>query len=386
MHDDIPLTVGRVTRVLKERILPGRARRVGAAHGRVARAAGRAGPAGRGARARLHAVCRGHPVGRRLGHDVVPPHRPRAGALGRTTRGGGRRPRLRPRHDRLPVRGPRLPRRRHAREVAQPAQPVGARRRRGRGRARPSSSTSRPPSNPILVDDQPLRADAARATSSRARRRASTRRGRLDLAVFERDVFELALDVEVLLELQAELPAGPRRMRVLQALDDALDRLDLQHVAATAADARAALVDVLAQPAEASAHAISAIGHAHIDSAWLWPVRETIRKVARTTSSMTTLIDETDDFVYGMSSAQQYAWIKEHRPEVWRACPGRRGGRALRAARRHVGRERHRHAVGRVARAPVPPRPALLRDRARHPLPRASGCPTASATRPPCRS
>jgi alpha-mannosidase len=88
-------------------------------------------------------------------------------------------------------------------------------------------------------------------------------------------------------------------------------------VASTAGDARAALVDVLARPAEASAHEISAVGHAHIDSAWLWPVRETIRKVARTTASMTTLIDETDDFVYGMSSAQQYAWIKEHRPEVW---------------------------------------------------------------------
>ncbi|KRF38329.1 glycoside hydrolase family 38 C-terminal domain-containing protein [Terrabacter sp. Soil810] len=171
-------------------------------------------------------------------------------------------------------------------------------------------------SNPILVAGNPFvpTREGDIVTSSSTRLYTT---GRLDLAVFERDVFELALDVEVLLGLQAELPAGPRRMRVLQALDDAMDRLDLQHVAATAADARAALVDVLAQPAEASAHAISAIGHAHIDSAWLWPVRETIRKVARTTSSMTTLIDETDDFVYGMSSAQQYAWIKEHRPEVW---------------------------------------------------------------------
>ena len=30
---------------------------------------------------------------------------------------------------------------------------------------------------------------------------------------------------------------------------------------------------------------ISAIGHAHIDSAWLWPVRETRRKVARTVAN-----------------------------------------------------------------------------------------------------
>jgi alpha-mannosidase len=171
-------------------------------------------------------------------------------------------------------------------------------------------------SNPILVAGNPFvptrQGDIVTSSSTRL-----YTTGRLDLAVFERDVFELALDVEVLLGLQAELPPGPRRMQVLQALDDAMDRLDLQHVAATAAAARAALVDVLARPAEASAHEISAVGHAHIDSAWLWPVRETIRKVARTTASMTALIDETDDFVYGMSSAQQYAWVKEHRPEVW---------------------------------------------------------------------
>ncbi|MCL2516586.1 MAG: glycosyl hydrolase-related protein, partial [Microbacteriaceae bacterium] len=50
---------------------------------------------------------------------------------------------------------------------------------------------------------------------------------------------------------------------------------------------------------------------------WLWPLRETIRKVARTTSSMTTLIDEQPEFSYGMSSAQQYKWVKQHRPEVY---------------------------------------------------------------------
>lgn len=140
----------------------------------------------------------------------------------------------------------------------------------------------------------------------------------MDLAVFEPEVFELSLDLEVLLELQAELPeTSPRRMRILQALDDALDVLDLQRIVETAGDARAQLADVLAAPADASAHRIAAIGHAHIDSAWLWPLRETVRKVARTTSSMTTLLEEQPQFRYGMSSAQQYAWMKEHRPEVY---------------------------------------------------------------------
>jgi alpha-mannosidase len=171
--------------------------------------------------------------------------------------------------------------------------------------------------NPVLLDHHPFlptRQGDIRTSSPEPLYRTR----RIDLAVFEPEVFELSLDLEVLFELQAELPASsPRRMRILQALDDALDVLDLQHIAETASDARAKLADVLAAPAEASAHRISAVGHAHIDSAWLWPVRETIRKVARTTSSMTTLLDEQPEFQYGMSSAQQYAWLKEHRPEVY---------------------------------------------------------------------
>ncbi|WP_345218387.1 alpha-mannosidase [Georgenia halophila] len=170
--------------------------------------------------------------------------------------------------------------------------------------------------NPVILDAHPfLPTEQGDIQTSSARKLYETRR--LDLAVLEREVHDLALDVQVLLELQAELPAGPRRMRILQALDDALDVLDLQRIPETAADARAQLADVLASPAEPSAHVISAVGHAHIDSAWLWPLRETIRKVARTTASMAELIEGTEDFVYGMSSAQQYAWVKEHRPEVY---------------------------------------------------------------------
>ena len=174
---------------------------------------------------------------------------------------------------------------------------------------------------------------------------------RTDLAVFDAEVHALMLDVEVLLGLARELPGSPRRDQILQALDDALDALDLQDISGTAGFTRSRLASVLSSPAEASAHTVSAIGHAHIDSAWLWPIRETVRKVARTTTSMAELIERTapvdapegpvadsEDptrsdagaFRYGMSSAQQYAWLKEHRPEVWeRVVEAVRSGRFL---------------------------------------------------------
>ncbi|GAA0646602.1 glycoside hydrolase family 38 C-terminal domain-containing protein [Kutzneria viridogrisea] len=141
---------------------------------------------------------------------------------------------------------------------------------------------------------------------------------RADLAVFHREVWQLVLDIEVLDSLKRELvDHDPRRWEILRALDRALDRLDFQDVPGTASAARAELAEVLAKPANASAHRISAAGHAHIDSAWLWPLRETVRKCARTFSNVTALMADYPDFVFACSQAQQYAWIKDNHPEVY---------------------------------------------------------------------
>ncbi|MGW2321732.1 alpha-mannosidase [Streptomyces sp. NPDC001680] len=141
---------------------------------------------------------------------------------------------------------------------------------------------------------------------------------RMDLAVFDDRVWQLVMDLEVLGELMAELPVdSARRYEILRAVERALDAVDLQDVNGTADRARQQLTAVLASPAVPSAHRVSAVGHAHIDSAWLWPLRETVRKVARTTSNMTALIEDEPEFVFAMSQAQQWAWVKEHRPEVW---------------------------------------------------------------------
>ncbi|MEU7636185.1 glycoside hydrolase family 38 C-terminal domain-containing protein [Streptomyces sp. NPDC039016] len=172
-------------------------------------------------------------------------------------------------------------------------------------------------SNPVILDVHPFRPTAL-GDPETAGSEPQYRLARMDLAVFDTEVWELVQDLEVLGELMAELPVeSPRRWEVLRAVGRALDALDLQAVNGTAAAARRHLSGALAAPAAASAHRISAVGHAHIDSAWLWPLRETVRKVARTTANMTALLADEPEFVYTMSQAQQYAWIKEHRPEVY---------------------------------------------------------------------
>jgi alpha-mannosidase len=140
-----------------------------------------------------------------------------------------------------------------------------------------------------------------------------------ELAVLESEVWALRFDIEVLYQLVKELPpAEPRRHEVLRALERALDVLLLDDIVGTAAAARAELTEVLARPANASAHVLSAVGHAHIDTAWLWPIRETKRKVGRTFSNVLALAERYPDFRFAASSAQQYAWIKERYPDIWR--------------------------------------------------------------------
>ncbi|MCJ0874207.1 glycoside hydrolase family 38 C-terminal domain-containing protein [Streptomyces sp. AP-93] len=169
-------------------------------------------------------------------------------------------------------------------------------------------------SNPILVDHS-VTYEGDKQTSGD---QPLYRLARMDLAVFETEVWELVQDLEVLYDLMTQLDErDARRYEILRAIDSALDAVDLCDVPGTAADARALLAGVLAAPANASAHRISAIGHAHIDSAWLWPLRETVRKVARTTSNMLGLMEEHPEFVFAMSQAQQLDWIKTYRPELF---------------------------------------------------------------------
>lgn len=132
------------------------------------------------------------------------------------------------------------------------------------------------------------------------------------------DLNELYADIDVLDgQWRTLADQDPRRWEILHAFERMLDLLDPDDLEGTAAPARGVLADLLAREAHPTAHRISGIGHAHIDSAWLWPVRETVRKVSRTVANVTHLLDTTDDLVHCMSSAQQWEWLEQHQPALF---------------------------------------------------------------------
>jgi alpha-mannosidase len=139
-----------------------------------------------------------------------------------------------------------------------------------------------------------------------------------NLAVRDDDVFHLLLDVEVLLGLMSSLaPSDKRRQRILRGLEAAFDALDLTDVGATAADARHRLQPALALHARDGAHQVVGVGHAHIDSAWLWPIRETVRKCARTFASATRMMDAYPEYRFVCSQAAQYHWMETRYPAIF---------------------------------------------------------------------
>ncbi|MBP1974240.1 alpha-mannosidase [Cohnella thailandensis] len=62
---------------------------------------------------------------------------------------------------------------------------------------------------------------------------------------------------------------------------------------------------------------IRMVGQSHIDIAWLWPVRETVRKASRTFSTVDALMREYPDFKYSQSQPLLFEFLKENDPELY---------------------------------------------------------------------
>ncbi len=133
------------------------------------------------------------------------------------------------------------------------------------------------------------------------------------LAERDDDAFALYYDYLTLFVL-AVSTTDPRLAADLHA---ALDGAYARFAAHDVGGARGRLAQMLARPST-SDFVYSAIGHGHLDMAWVWPIRETQRKAARTYLRALDTIDRYDDYVYGTSQPQQLQWTKERHPELFR--------------------------------------------------------------------
>ena len=135
-----------------------------------------------------------------------------------------------------------------------------------------------------------------------------------ELAVPDRSVEGLLLDMRILAELAAL--HLDRSEQIMTGLDKARSIIDPENVSAWVVPARAVLAPLLDRTTS-SANTVVAVGHAHIDCAWLWPLRETRRKCARTFSNQLRLLERYPEYHFACSQAVQYQWMKDGYPDLY---------------------------------------------------------------------
>jgi alpha-mannosidase len=153
---------------------------------------------------------------------------------------------------------------------------------------------------------------------------------------FDPEAWALFHDFEVLRQLEADrTPAQTSRStgglagrlvrpaldttwagKLLHRLNEVCNLIDPEDRATWPA-ARAILAELLSIRNGGVAHELSAIGHAHIDTAWLWPIEETWRKCQRSFANVLALMDDYPDFKFACSQAAQYAVIEAMDPDLF---------------------------------------------------------------------
>lgn len=143
-----------------------------------------------------------------------------------------------------------------------------------------------------------------------------------ELVVERVETTGLYYDVWVLFETAQMLSEhDPRRAELLEGLNYAIDHIPYHFqsedaLEEAAAAAREDLAPLLKARNGTVAPEIGLVGHAHIDTAWLWPVKESIRKAARTFSTALRLMEEYPELTFMQSQPIHVEFIEEHYPEL----------------------------------------------------------------------
>lgn len=137
------------------------------------------------------------------------------------------------------------------------------------------------------------------------------------ICTLNEDMRQLYYDLLVLNDMLRCLPEkSSRYQRIFFALYKAVCLLS-DYTDEEIASAREILGKELSKKGGDPSLTVTAIGHSHMDLAWLWPIRETKRKIARTFATVLELMERYPNYRYGASQPQQFEWVKEYYPKMY---------------------------------------------------------------------
>eukprot|EP01117_Protostelium_nocturnum_P007833 TRINITY_DN2801_c1_g1_i1.p1 TRINITY_DN2801_c1_g1~~TRINITY_DN2801_c1_g1_i1.p1 ORF type:complete len:1044 (-),score=436.54 TRINITY_DN2801_c1_g1_i1:183-3314(-) len=138
-----------------------------------------------------------------------------------------------------------------------------------------------------------------------------------EVAVFDRLAYETLQEFVILHDLVKLLPKESlRRAQALTIANKAMNLFDYSN-RNTWQNVRKEMSNFFSVKNSESQHRISAVGHCHIDTAWLWPYSETMRKCARSWANQLRIAERHPDYVFGCSQAQQFEWVQRDYPLLY---------------------------------------------------------------------
>jgi alpha-mannosidase len=146
--------------------------------------------------------------------------------------------------------------------------------------------------------------------------------GSTSIGIWREEIYQLAVDFSTLLDLHNGLdPLSLRVSEIAQGLMDATLLVDPElpesEYLTSAQQARQRLQPLLACTNGSTAPLLYAFGHAHLDIAWLWPLQETARKMARTIANQLSLLDEYPEYCFLQSQPHLYQMLQSQYPEIY---------------------------------------------------------------------
>ncbi len=140
---------------------------------------------------------------------------------------------------------------------------------------------------------------------------------RAELVEVDLEVRDLIFDIEFTLSLLETIDEkDPAFSTILRALNDIVN-LFAAEGRAILPRARRVIQDALGSLNGELKHTIVPVGHAHLDTAWLWPLSVTRKKMAHTTATQLQLLDKYPEYVFVHSQASQYEWIEQEYPALF---------------------------------------------------------------------
>ncbi|RXZ80448.1 alpha-mannosidase [Paenibacillaceae bacterium] len=149
------------------------------------------------------------------------------------------------------------------------------------------------------------------------------RLGESHLCIFEEEVYQFFIDLECLYDLRNHMDAKSLRVAEIdRCLTQVFSIIDLtlrqEVLEENVKQCRQLMEPLLACVNGSTAPTLYLMGQSHLDIAWLWPIEETKRKIARTMSNQLALMDEYPEYRYVQSQPYLFQLVKTLYPELYK--------------------------------------------------------------------